>query len=108
MEIDLNLDKDNLYREESFTDMKVGAIRRLTPVTPEGEPDNTRGPVFIGHTQLMSPQGPLPVTCQIEAKTILEAMGKFPEAVQQEVERIVAAAQKAQAEESSRIVVPGQ
>lgn len=107
MEIDLKLHAGNLYREESFTDLKVGAIRRLTPVTADGSPDESRDPIFMGQTQLMSPNGPLPVSCMIEAKSLPEAMEKFPEAVNQEVEKIVAMAQKSQEKESSRIIVPG-
>jgi hypothetical protein len=44
----------------------------------------------------------------LEAKTLDQAIQVFPEAVSKEVERIVALAQKAQQEESSRIIVPGQ
>jgi hypothetical protein len=108
MDIDLNLHDNNLYREESFTDMKVGAIRRLTPVTAEGIVDENRDAVFMGQTQLMSPNGPLPVSCMIDAKSLPEAIEKFPEAMNQEVKRMVAMAQKAQEKESSRIIVPGQ
>jgi len=31
-EINLNVDRNNLYREDSVTDVKVAAIRRLTPI----------------------------------------------------------------------------
>ena len=37
--IDFTVDRNNLYREESFTDIKVAAIRRLTPVKPDGTVD---------------------------------------------------------------------
>ena len=108
MEIDLKLDGNNLYREESFTDMKTGAIRRLTPVTADGSEDEGRAAIFIAQTQLMSPEGALPVSAMLEAKTLAEAIQLFPEAVSKEVDRIVEIAQKAKQEESSRIIVPGQ
>lgn len=108
MEIDLKLDGNNLYREESFTDMKTGAIRRLTPVTSDGSDDGSRPAIFIAQTQLMSPEGALPVSAMVEAKTLAEAVQMFPEAVGKEVDRIVEIAQKAKQEESSRIIVPGQ
>ena len=41
--IDLTVDLNNLYREESFTDVKVAAIRRLTPVKPDGFHADCRG-----------------------------------------------------------------
>ena len=107
MNIDLNFNADNLYREESFTDFKVGAIRKLTPVKVDGSVDDSRSPVFSGQTQLMSPQGPIPVNCLIEAETLQDAIDKFPAAIQQEIDNIIALAQKAKQKEDSRIVVPG-
>ena len=108
MDIDLKLDGNNLYREESFTDLKTGAVRRLTPVKEDGSKDESREPIFMAQTQLMSPNGPLPVSCMIEVATLSEAVKKFPDLVKKEVERIIALAQKAQQEEASRIIVPGQ
>ena len=109
MDIDLKLDENNLYQEESFTDLKTGAVRRLTPVEEDGSKDDSREPIFMAQTQLMSPNGPLPVSCMIEGVvTISEAVKKFPDVVKKEVERIIELAQKAQQEESSRIIVPGQ
>ena len=57
--IDLTVDVNNLYREENFTDLKVASIRRLTPVDINGKPDETRSPVFMGSTHVMTPEGPL-------------------------------------------------
>jgi hypothetical protein len=108
MEMDLTIDKTNLYQEESFTDLKTGAVRRLNPVKEDGTRDDSRAPIFMGQTQLMSPNGPLPVSCMLEAATLSEAIEKFPDAVKKEVDRIVEIAQKAQQKEDSRIIVPGQ
>ena len=109
MDIDLKLDGNNLYKEESFTDLKTGAVRRLTPVKEDGSRDESREPIFMAQTKLMSPNGPLPVSCMIEdVKTLSEAAKKFPDVVKKEVEIIIELAQKAQQEESSRIIVPGQ
>ena len=108
MDLNLNLNADNLYREDSFNDLKVGAIRRLTPVTADGVVDDSRDSLFMGQTQLMSPDGPFPVTCMIDANTLPEAIEKFPAALKQEVERMITEAQKAKKKEDSRIIVPGQ
>lgn len=110
--IDLSMDTDNLYIEESFTDMKVGTIRRLTPVLADGSPDDNRPKLYLGHTQLMSPNGPLPVSCEIEAQTLSEAMARFPKAITGEVARIVEQAQAQQKQEPKRssdsgIIIPG-
>jgi len=104
---EIQVDEKNLYREEIFTDLKVATIRILTPVSPDGTPDASREPLFVGQTQLMSQAGPLPVSCPIEgAKTLEEALARFPEAVSQAVDRLVEEARDIQRQEASRIVVP--
>lgn len=105
---EIAVDKENLYREETFSDLKVASIRRLTPVTAEGLDDPSRPTMFIGETTLMSARGPLPINCPIEATTLTEAMDAFPEAVQAAVERLMEEAREMQRQEASRIVVPGQ
>jgi len=104
--IDVSVDTNNLYREESFTDLKVASIRRLTPVKSDGSPDNTRTPIFMGQTQVMSSMGPLPVQCKMEAKTLEEAIRKFPQALEQAVQQMMEEAKEMRRQESSRIVVP--
>ena len=103
---EISVDKDNLYREETFTDLKVATIRRLLPIRPDGSDDPSREPLFVGVTQLMSQAGPVPVSCPIEAATLEEAMQRFPEAVNEAVERLIEEAREIQRQEASRIVVP--
>ncbi|MDH3357397.1 MAG: cytoplasmic protein [Desulfobacteraceae bacterium] len=93
-EINLNVDRNNLYREDSVTDVKVAAIRRLTPIKVDGSDDDSRDPIFMGQTQLMSPSGPLLLQSLLEARTLEEAMDKFPAAMQKEVEKAMAQAEK--------------
>ncbi len=103
---DIRLDTGSLYREESFTDLKVGSIRRLVPVTTDGSPDPTRPVRFVGQTQLMSQLGPLPVQCNIEAATLAEAIERFPQAIKLAVDELVSEAREMQRREMSRIVAP--
>ena len=103
----IQVDQNNLYREETFTDLKVASIRRLMPLKADGSPDESREIIFMGQTQLMSQGGLLPVQCEIEARTLEEAIQKFPEAVKLAVERMIEEAKEIQRRESSRIVVPG-
>ncbi len=105
---EITVDQDNLYREETFTDLKVASIRRLTPIRPDGSEDTTRPVMFVGETTLMSARGPLPINCPIEATTLAEAMEAFPQAVQTAVERLMEEAKEMQRQEANRIVVPGQ
>ena len=115
--IDFSVDHSNLYKEESFTDLKVGNIRRLTPVKPDGSEDKTRNTIFVGQTNLMTPNGPLPIQGVIRAKELQQAVKRFPEAMEEAVERMMEEAQKmkdqqgseiiTQQKEDSRIIIPG-
>jgi hypothetical protein len=105
---EINVDVDNLYREETFTDLKVASIRRLTPVKSDGSDDPARPLIFVGETTLMSARGPLPINCPIEATSLTEAFEAFPQAVQDAVERLMEEARELQRQEMNRIVVPGQ
>jgi len=104
---EIKLDETNLYREEVFTDLRVGSLKQLTPVTREGDRDLARPMVFIGETQLMSQVGPLPVQTRIEAENLQTAMERFPVAIQAAVEAMIDEVKEHQRKEMSRIVVPG-
>ncbi len=101
-------DIENLYREESFTDLKIAQIRRLTPVKSDGSDDSSRPTMFIGETSIMSSRGPLPIHAPIEATDLNDAFAKFPEAINVAVERMIEEAKEMQRQEANRIVVPGQ
>jgi len=106
---DVKVNKDNLYKEETFTDMTFATIRCLTPVKVDGSIDENRERIFTGMTQLMSPNGPIPVQCVIEgAKTLDEAMDKLPAAIDKAVKDMIEEAKEMQRQEASRIIVPGQ
>ena len=49
---EITVDQNNLYREESFTDLKVASIRRLTPIKADGSDDSSRPALFVGETTL--------------------------------------------------------
>ena len=104
---EIKLDITNLYREEVFTDLRVGSLKQLTPVTKEGDRDLGRPIVFIGETQLMSQVGPLPVQTHIEAENLQTAIERFPVAIQAAVEAMIDEVKEHQRKEMSRIVVPG-
>lgn len=106
---DIKINVDNLYKEEAFTDLTFATIRRLTPVKLDGSPDESREPIFTGMTQLMSPNGPIPVQCLIEgAKTLSEAAEKLPAAIEKTVQAMITEAEEMRREEASKIIVPGQ
>lgn len=103
----LTADIDNLYREETYTDLRAANIRQLTPVKADGSPDPSRTRQFIGDTTLMTQMGPLPVQFPLEAETLDQAFAKFPEGVRAAIERLNERAREMAREEASRIVVPG-
>jgi hypothetical protein len=105
---EITVDKANLYREETFSDLKVASIRRLTPVNEDGSDDTSRPTIYIGETTLMSQRGPLPVQAPIEAESLSDAFDKFPDAVNVAVDQLIEQAREMQRQEASRIVVPGQ
>ena len=104
---DLKLDEKNLYKEEVFTDLRVGSLKQLTPVTRDGSRDMGRPMVYVGETQLMSQVGPLPVQTRIEAENLEAAIDRFPAAIQAAVEAMIDEVKELQRKEMSRIVVPG-
>ncbi|MDY6954033.1 MAG: cytoplasmic protein, partial [Thermodesulfobacteriota bacterium] len=77
-QIDFVIDENNLYRDESITDMKMGGIRCLTPIMKDGKDDKSRERIFVGNAQVLSPQGMIPIRARIEAATLEEAMERFP------------------------------
>jgi len=104
----IKINSQNLYKEESFTDLTNATIRRLTPVKSDGTIDESREAIFAGMTQLTSPNGPIPVHCIIEgAKNLDDAAAKLPEAVEKAVQAMIEEAKKMEREEASRLVVPG-
>lgn len=103
---DVKMDMANLYREEAYTDLKTGSIRKLVPINMDGSEDSAREAVFSGHTQVMSPHGPLPIQGEIKAGTLEEAILAFPQAMEDAMNRMVEEAQKLQREQASKIVTP--
>ena len=103
---EIRLDTNSLYQEEVFTDRIAGTIRRLTPITAAGAPDPSRPVLYSGQTQLLTPGGVLPLGFEIEAKSLAEAIERFPQAVRTALEAAIEEAREMRREASSRIVVP--
>ncbi|MCP5155771.1 MAG: hypothetical protein H6983_16500 [Ectothiorhodospiraceae bacterium] len=87
--------------------MRAASIRRLSPVTVDGTADAARPVLYIGETTLMTQMGPFPVQFPIEATSLRDAFGKFPEGVREAIQRLNERAKEMAREEASRIVVPG-
>ena len=111
-DIDFTVDQGNLYREEAITDLKVASIRRLVPIRPDGSDDPSRAPLFMGHTQIMTPEGPLPLQARLAANNLAEAYAVFPETMQQALSETIRQLEeiyrqeKERKKDDSRIIVP--
>ena len=118
-QVDFKVDRSNLYREESYTDLKVGTIKCLIPVKSDGSDDKTRKKIFVGNTNVMTPQGPIPIQGMIQAKELQQAIKKFPEAMEVAMDQLIEQAKKYQEQQEqqsdnsqiqkpdSRIIIPG-
>jgi hypothetical protein len=100
------MDASSLYREEIFTDRKVGTIRMLTPVQANGAHDPTRQVLFVGEAQLLTSAGALPLSFEIEARSLDEAVTKYAAAAKDGFERAVQELQELRRQASSSIIVP--
>jgi hypothetical protein len=103
---DAAMDATSLYREEIVTDRKVGTIRLLVPVNADGSPDATRTTVYTGDAQIMTNMGALPVSFEIEAKDLAEAVAKYGEAAKVGIERTMRELQELRRQASSGLIVP--
>jgi hypothetical protein len=103
---DLKMDAAEVYREDVYTDRKVGTIRCLTPVKSDGAPDASRKAVYVGEAQILTPMGALPVTFEIEAASLADAVTQYAAAAKQAVERTVKEIQELRRQAASGIVIP--
>lgn len=103
---ELRMNAAELYREETFTDRNVGTLRRLTPVTINGAPDNDRQVVYVGQAQVLTPVGALPLTFEINARSFAEAIEKYSEAAKVAFDHTVEELQELRREAASSIVLP--
>lgn len=103
---EISMSANALCREELFTDSRVGTIRKLIPVTPDGEDDAGRPVEYFGSTQIMTPAGALPLNFEIEAGSLAEAVEGFGDAAREAVESTMQELKEMQRQAASSIVVP--
>ncbi|HVS22487.1 MAG TPA: hypothetical protein VMU03_02075 [Gammaproteobacteria bacterium] len=106
-EADIAMDSAGLYREETFTDRRVGTLQRLTPVTAAGAADSARPVLYVGQTQVLTPAGALPLSFEVQAKSLEEAIAQFGEHARQALARTMRRLEELRREQASSIIVPG-
>ena len=105
-EAEAKMDPASLYREEIITDRKVGTLRIMTPLKTDGTVDAARPVLYTGEAQIMTGAGPLPISFEIEAKDLAEAVDGFGPAAKEAIERTVRDLQELRRQAASSIVVP--
>jgi len=96
----------SLYREDIYTDQRVGTVRRLTPVKSDGSDDASRPVLFIGQATVMTPMGSLPLSFELEGTNLAEAVAGFGPAAQAAIEDAARELQELRRQAASSIVIP--
>jgi hypothetical protein len=104
---EIAMDATSLYREETFTDRRVGTLQVLTPITPAGTADAARPVLYVGQTQVLTPAGALPLSFEIPATTLADAVEKFGDAAKAALARTMRRLEELRREQASSIIVPG-
>lgn len=107
MEESLQVNIDDLYREEVISDMKAATFRKMVPVKADGSDDDSRETFYSAQTTVMSPMGAIPLQAKLEAKDLTAAAAEFPSAIRVAMDKLVEEAREMQRQEASKIVVPG-
>ncbi|HUO43906.1 MAG TPA: hypothetical protein VMT94_03210 [Burkholderiales bacterium] len=103
---DFKMDAGGVYREDIYTDRKVGTIRVMRPVKSDGTDDVSRTTLYVGEAQILTPVGALPVTFEIQAVTLDEAIKNYGAAAKEGVEHAVKELQEMRRQAASSIVIP--
>jgi len=100
------MDPGSLYREDVFTDRKMGTIRVLIPVRSDGLADDTRKVLYVGETQLLTAGGLLPLVFELDAVSLSDAVDKFAAGAADAVERTRRELEELRREAASSIITP--
>ncbi len=102
----IDMDASQMYREDTYTDRKLGTIRKLTPVRADGSEDPARAVLFSGQSQVMTPMGALPLSFDLDATTLDAAIAKFGAAAEAAVQQTMRELQEMRREQASSLVIP--
>jgi hypothetical protein len=104
--LETQMSAEALYREDVFTDQRIGTVRRMTPVKSDGSDDPSRAVLFVGQATVMTPMGSLPLSFELSAKTLAEAVAQFGPAAQRAIEEAARELQELRRQAASSIVIP--
>jgi hypothetical protein len=100
------MDAASLYREEVYTDRAAATLRVLVPVTKDGAPDASRPTIYTGEAQILTNMGPLPISFEIDADNLADAVAGSGEAARAGIENAMRELQEMRRQASSSLVIP--
>ena len=103
---DIQMDASSLCREEIYTDRRFGTIRVLVPVDPDGNDDAKRATVYAGEAQIMTQVGALPISFEIEAKSLAEAVAGYGAAAKAALDRTMKELAEMRRQQQTGLVIP--
>ena len=99
---DAAMDAAALYREEIVTDRKIGTIRMLVPIIADGTAGRRAQDASIaGEAQIMTNMGALPVSFDIDADNLADAVASYGDAARAGIERTMKELQEMRRQASS-------
>jgi len=104
--LEAKMDPGSLFREETYTDRRIGTIRVLIPVKSDGAPDARRSTVYIGEAQIFTNMGALPLSFEIDAKSLDQAVANYAPAAKEAIEKAVREIEEVRRQAASSIVIP--
>ena len=103
---DIQMDAASLCREEIYTDRRFGTIRVLVPVTAAGANDPARSTVYTGEAQIMTQVGAVPISFEIDAKSLAEAVAGYGAAAKTALDRTMKEIADMRRQAASGLVIP--
>ena len=104
--LEAKMDPASLFREEVYTDRRIGTIRVLIPVKSDGSRDAKRSTVYIGEAQIFTNMGALPLSFEIDAKSLDQAVTNYAPAAKEAIEKAVREIEEVRRQAASSIVIP--
>ena len=104
--LEAKMDPASLFREEVYTDRRIGTIRVLIPVRSDGSPDAKRSTIYIGEAQIFTNMGALPLSFEIDAKSLDQAVVNYAPAAKEAIEKAVREIEEVRRQAASSIVIP--
>jgi hypothetical protein len=72
----------------------------------DGAPDSLRPTVYMGEAQILTNMGPLPISFEIDASSLADAIARYGEAAKEGVENAMRELQEMRRQASSSLVIP--